>query len=317
MKQWLTFLVLWLAGSAQADEAPSLPRVATDAATVMAFPWRAVQDVPDFFRKSNPSDNAAAYLWLGASTLALIAADQPIIDESQRFAYRIGLISANDDGRQSRVLVKNSVFGIGADLRVPVTPNSYLYYLGDGLTTVLVTGGLFTFGGLAGDVKAVSAGSQILEALTLTGMFIITGKMATGREAPFRASIPGGRWRGFEGFKAYLTDVSKHDAFPSGHIATLTATFRILAENYFTQPWVLYTGYGCAGVLMWSMLNNGEHWASDYPLGIAIGYTASGVVLDRHLGPERPGRLGSMGTPSSFSILPVGDGLLAQKTWLF
>jgi hypothetical protein len=29
------------------------------------------------------------------------------------------------------------------------------------------------------------------------------------------------------------------------------------------------------------MLNNGVHWASDYPLSLAMGYTIAGMVLKR------------------------------------
>jgi hypothetical protein len=46
----------------------------------------------------------------------------------------------------------------------------------------------------------------------------------------------------------------------------------ILAQRYGSYPWIRPLGAGMTGLLMLSMLNNKTHWASDYPLAIAIGY---------------------------------------------
>jgi hypothetical protein len=46
----------------------------------------------------------------------------------------------------------------------------------------------------------------------------------------------------------------------------------IIAENYEEYTWIKPVGYTLCGLLSYQMLNNGVHWASDYPLGFAIGY---------------------------------------------
>ena len=46
----------------------------------------------------------------------------------------------------------------------------------------------------------------------------------------------------------------------------------ILAENYPKKKWIKPVGYSVMSVVGISMINNGVHWASDYPLGIAVGY---------------------------------------------
>ena len=105
-------------------------------------------------------------------------------------------------------------------------------------------------------------------------------RSTSGRESPFRATERGGAWRPMPSPRAYLGCVSKHDAFPSGHIATLTTTFTVLIKNYPDKFWLKPVGAGAGVLLMFAMLNNGVHWAGDYPLGIAIGYVAGSTVFD-------------------------------------
>lgn len=297
------------AAMAAAEEAPS------PYWRLLTFPVRAATDIPEFVQAVDPREEWRGYAGVAASTLALWYYDQKILDGSQRFARRIHLISDDDDGRQTTVISEQKIFGIGANLNVPTTPNTVGYYFGDGLTSFLIAGGLTSYSLITSDVRAISTATQMLEAITLTGCFVLPLKMATGRESPFRRSEPRGVWRGFVGFRNYLSEVSKHDAYPSGHIATLMATVRVLGENYLEKSWILPVGYTAMGLLMFAMLNNGEHWASDYPLGIAIGYTAAGVVVSH----ERP--LSAEGAASINHGLSLvhGDngGVGIQKTWDF
>lgn len=60
---------------------------------------------------------------------------------------------------------------------------------------------------------------------------------------------------------------------PSGHVMTATLTFTVLAERYPEYKVPLYSVGGVwISALMFQMINNGVHWASDYPLGIAMGW---------------------------------------------
>ncbi len=282
---------------------------------LFSFVPRAFSDVPAFVKALDPRDNWREYLLIGGMTGILLALDQPILDGSQRFAKHIGLLSEGDDGRQTTVVASVNLFGIKAPLHVPRGPVATMYYLGDGLTALSIVGGLATYGSLLSDRRAQHTASQIMEALLLTGMGSVILKTSTGRESPFKATAPGGVWRPFPGPKRYLQDVPNYDAFPSGHVATLMATLRVLAENYPEKIWIRPLGYSALGLLSFGMLANGVHWASDYPLGMAMGYVAAGVVLQRRL-PEVPpagGRLSWQGFSPGF----FAEGTAVMASWSF
>ena len=57
------------------------------------------------------------------------------------------------------------------------------------------------------------------------------------------------------------------------------ATVTVIAENYPEYHFIRPVGYGLMGVLGYAMLNNGVHWASDYPLGIALGYGFAKIAV--------------------------------------
>lgn len=249
---------------------------------VLSFPWRAITDVDDFLKKVDPREKWDRYLWIAGLTGLMLPIDQAVLDGSQRLARQMGLLGPHDDGRQSHVIGRIRWGEVRGDLNLPKGPNAFMYFIGDGLTPLFISTGMLTYGWSVGDGRAVSAAAQVLEAISLTGLFIITLKMSTGRESPFRATVPGGRWRGFPGLRTYLLDMSAYDAYPSGHIATVMAWLRILGENFPEKRWIYPTGYVAMGLLMFAMLNNGVHWLSDYPLGIAIGYVAGDTVLEQH-----------------------------------
>jgi hypothetical protein len=59
------------------------------------------------------------------------------------------------------------------------------------------------------------------------------------------------------------------------------ATFTVVALNYPEHTFIRPIGYATMGVLSFAMVNNGVHWASDYPLALAIGGVVGKVVVDR------------------------------------
>ena len=97
-------------------------------------------------------------------------------------------------------------------------------------------------------------------------------KYSTGRETPGSATAPGGKWRPFPSVSNFNNNKPKYDAFPSGHLATFVSAVTIVAENYPRVKWIKPVGYTIAGLLSFAMMNNGVHWAGDYPLGFALGY---------------------------------------------
>jgi hypothetical protein len=68
---------------------------------------------------------------------------------------------------------------------------------------------------------------------------------------------------------------------PSGHIMTATLVFTIIKNNYPDHDyWLTPMEYVWLSLLGFEMMNNGVHWASDYPLGIATGYVVGNIVSE-------------------------------------
>lgn len=157
-----------------------------------------------------------------------------------------------------------------------------MYFLGDGLTHLGIIGGLTVYGVRNNDNKALSTASQTLEALLVTGVVVQVIKRTTGREAGFKATEDGGKWQFFPNQVDYNKNVPKYDAFPSGHLATIMATTTVLAENYPQHKFIRPVGYTMMALSGFAMMNNGVHWAGDYPLALGIGYVAAQVAVERN-----------------------------------
>ncbi len=214
---------------------------------------------------------------LGGTAL-LIAVDQPIIDAAKQFGRYINL----DPARKSKTVIEVDFGSFSVDvLELPQNVNSAMYFLGEGWPSILLASGFYTYGLASNDYRALQTTSQLAEmffTLAVTTQFL---KRITGRESPFRATKPAGDWHLFPSPAHYQQNVSKHDAFPSGHLATAMATVTILAGNYPEKKYIKPVGYTLMGLLAYSMLNNEVHWISDYPLAIAIGYTCGKIALSR------------------------------------
>jgi hypothetical protein len=206
---------------------------------------------------------------VAASTAILLIFDQKITDEFQHFSRRNN-ISANEDFSP---IVTVKLFGKKTNLgKMPKNVNTAFYNLGQGSSVVLAAAGFLIGGKIKNDNRALQTSSQLLESFLALGIHTQVLKYATGRENPSDATVPGGRWRPFPSMSAFQNQKPKYDAFPSGHLATFVSAITIVSENYPTKKWIKPIGYTIAGLLSLSMVNNGVHWASDYPLGFALGY---------------------------------------------
>ena len=116
-------------------------------------------------------------------------------------------------------------------------------------------------------------------------------KHITGRQSPFTSTAPGGLWRPFPNQAVYAKNVPHYDAFPSGHLATAMATVTVIASNYEDYKFIRPLGYTLMGVLGYAMLNNGVHWASDYPLGLALGYAFAKIAVNKGRMPVAQGSI--------------------------
>lgn len=232
---------------------------------VTHIPGDAVGYVKQSFRKENLYKVGI----IGGSTALLIIFDQQITNGLQSLAKRNG-ISASED---FDAIVSVKLFGKKTNLgKMPKNVNTAFYNIGQGSSVVLMAAGFYIGGLIKKDNRALQTASQLGESFLALGFGTQLMKYGTGRENPSDASIPGGRWRPFPTLSDFQNKKPKYDAFPSGHLATFVSAVTIISENYPRIRWIKPVGYTIAGLLGLAMINNGVHWAGDFPLGFAMGY---------------------------------------------
>jgi len=210
------------------------------------------------------------------STLLLLAFDQKILDGVQQ-ASQSAHFSADAD---YKTIIG---FKLGSKevpvYQAPQNLNTAFYSIGEGFTSMAIAGGMFVYGKINRDYRALQTASQIVQVQLSVGVLTQTIKRLTGRESPFVSTGPGGVWRPFPGFSDFTKHTPRYDAFPSGHMTTMMATVTVLADNYPEKRWIRPVGYTIMGLVGVAMINNGVHWASDYPLAIGIGYVTGKVTV--------------------------------------
>lgn len=219
--------------------------------------------------------NLKGLVLVAASTAILIPLDQRIQDGIKKASGKINL----DAETNYRVLLKA---GDTKLIKVPGNINSGLYQLGEGATSMLLAGGLFVYGKINADYRALQTASDITETFITMGVTTQLLKRISGRQSPFMSTQPGGAWHPFPSFKDYQNNTSNYDAFPSGHLATMMATVTVLTSNYPEKKWIGVVGYGLIGLTGWAMINTDVHWIGDYPLALALGYISGKVTCMRH-----------------------------------
>jgi hypothetical protein len=248
-------------------------------------PWRMsrlVTMVPDnigkycsvTFRKKNILPIAA----MAVGTGVLIALDQSIDDGAKHIAKQWGLKPTEHQHPILRPSVNIKGQNIPLYINVPSDANTAIYFLGDGIVHLGTAAGFGVYGSIAGDGRALHTSAQLVEAIATTGFVVQLLKHATGRESPAKHTVPGGKWRLLPNPQEYGRQVPKYDAWPTGHLATAMATVTVIADNY--PEWTLARpiGYTLMAACGFAMLNNGVHWASDYPFGISLGYTMAKIA---------------------------------------
>jgi membrane-associated phospholipid phosphatase len=206
--------------------------------------------------------------WAGiiSSTLILIHNDEVILENWQSEGRAAGL------GNTDKTKAVLSVGDIDL-LRLPTDTASWMYFLGDGWMHAGITAGFLVNGQFNDNVRAYNTGLRIAHGMVTSTIFSQILKRAFGRESPYVKTERFGKWSPFPSIPEYQKKTAYYDAMPSGHVMTATLTFTIINEAYpeysnYVVPlatvWVAALGF--------QMVNNGVHWASDYPLGIAMGY---------------------------------------------
>lgn len=197
------------------------------------------------------TDNIPLFVGIAASTVALVAADD-------------ALWQASDKWYKGSTAVRKA--------------SDFCEMFGDGKTQFGLAAAFGIYGFATGDRRALRTASQTVEVILACGTVVQVLKHATGRESPFVSTAPAGKWRLFPNQIEYHKHVPHYDAYPSGHVATALATVVVVAENYPEAGWIRPVGYTMVGLLAVAMGNTGIHWYSDYPLGLALGYSFGMIV---------------------------------------
>ena len=250
-------------------------------------------------------ENSGTLISLAAASVALWAADQAILEWSQDFGKFIGLKAASTQKSLVHIPFSIGSANLPLEFNVPDNLNSTFYYLGDGWTHLAVASGFWIYGGIKKDNRALRTSSELGEAIFSTGLIVQGLKRITGRQSPFTASKDRGEWDLFPSYSVYQNSVPSHDAFPTGHLATAMATVTVIAENYPEYHFIRPVGYSLMGLLGYAMLNNGVHWASDYPVGIALGYAFAKIaVRNGRTRVEAPAEADPTAHGTGFRVLP-------------
>jgi hypothetical protein len=221
--------------------------------------WMSLQR--SFSRESIP-DWAAII----GSTAILYHNDEVILKDVQRSGRDLGV--GNDDNTKSILSLGDIDI-----IRLPTDAGSFMYFLGDGWMHGSIAAGFLANGYFNHNSRAFNTGLQLGHGMIVSTMFNQFLKRSFGRESPYVKSEPYGRWSPYPSVPEYQQHTSRYDGMPSGHVMTTTMVFTIINENYPEYSYfIVPLGVTWTSVLAWEMVNNGVHWAADYPLGIAMGF---------------------------------------------
>jgi len=244
------------------------------------------KDIHEYGKLSFQRDKINEWVIIAGLTGILIAHDEPLIVESQRWGHKFNL--SNEDNTTEFFRIFNQ------PIRFPTDLGSSLYFIGDGILHLGIASSLYTYGHLTNDNRAMQTGSQVAQAMASAGFLTQVIKHITGRVSPFRnwnhnkevledgyiIYSPEDKWTPFPNQIEYHKHVSYYDAFPSGHMAVSMATVTVISENYSEIKWIRPIGYTAMALLGFQMMNNGVHWVSDHPLSIAMGYYLGKIAVD-------------------------------------
>jgi hypothetical protein len=233
------------------------------------------RDLAEFGKFTIQKENL---LWTGlalGTTVAIIPFDQKLTDNASKLGEPIGW---DKDHSYSKVFNLLRI--------IPNDINSAVYYIGNGGTTMLLSGTFYAIGKISNDYRALNTSNELIEVLLSVGVVTQTIKRITGRQSPsaaIRDGNPGGHWTPFPSFSAYQSKTPDYDAMPSGHVATFMATLTVIATNYPEIKWIKPVGYSLLGLMTFEMVSSKVHWVSDYPLALLIGYAIGKNAANRRI----------------------------------
>jgi len=221
-------------------------------------------------QKENIKWDALAF----GSTLILIPYDQKILNDCNALGNRLG--GWDKDSKYDKIA--------GVLRIVPKNIPSAIYYIGNGGTTLLLSGVFYTIGKFGeDDFRALNTSNELVEVLLSVGITTQTIKRITGRQSPSATTKDGGEWNPFPSFEAFQNNTPNYDAMPSGHLATYIATLTVISTNYPELKWIKPVGYTVGGILAYNMVSGKVHWPSDYPIAIFMGYVIGKNIANRRI----------------------------------
>lgn len=258
-----------------------------------------------FLKESFSEDSLPYWGVILSTTGVLYHYDEEIYAELQKRGRNWGV--GNEDNTSSVLTISGHEI-----VRLPSDTGSFLYFLGDGWMHAGIGAGFVTTGQIAENNYTFNTGIMIWHGMLVSTIFNQVLKRSLGRESPEVSTSKRGSWHLFPGFNDYNSKTASYDAMPSGHIMTATLTFTILSERYPEYNQYIYPIYGVwASALMFQMVNNGVHWASDYPLGIAMGYMIGKKAAQ--IGTDAKDNLEEK---TSWHLLPSANGIIAYRNFL-
>ncbi len=156
--------------------------------------------------------------------------------------------------------------------------SNYSVMLGNGGAHFIISGLFATYGFISHDKTALRTASNIAEAVLSTGLLVQVLKRITGRESPAAATYKSGIWDLFPEVSEYQGNQAKYYSFPSGHLASATATLTVIMNNYPSIKWIKPVGYSLLGLLSLTLVSRGMHWYSDLPLAYIIGSSMGNII---------------------------------------
>jgi hypothetical protein len=128
-------------------------------------------------------------LLVAVSTAILILADQSITDGVEKFSSNIHLSA--EENYKDVLTVKAGKTDISL-FKAPQNFNTMLYQLGQGFPSLLIGAGLFTYGKIHKDYRALSTANQLAESFILMGVGTQFLKRISGRQTPLASTKSGG-----------------------------------------------------------------------------------------------------------------------------
>lgn len=128
--------------------------------------------------------------------------------------------------------------------------------------------------------REVGAAFAIAQAALITGVYIKTLKMITGRAHPTNTS-PLTAQEQSEQFEFGSMQVKNGYGWPSGHVSHTVAVMSALTNYYPEKQWLKWLGLGLSSYMLYTVVSfdHGQmHWFSDGVAGAFMGYSIGSTV---------------------------------------